>query len=236
MAASDLLASTVMDGAAALLNDPNKTKYTYAVQIPYLRIASQELKEEFELNSIAVTQETSSVIQINAGVTVIPYNGAGTATNPTLPSDMVEPAQLWERNRGIDPYIPMTKVQYLPHNLEGVEINQFVYYVWNKQEIKVLPSNTNNDIKIDYIRQLFSEIVDENTQINVINAKSFLEYRTAGLVSEFIERNITSANAMNAYAVLAMNRVTGIGAKGKQNIVTRSRPFRAGYKKRGWMT
>ena len=225
-----------MNGVAALMNDPNLTKYTYAVQIPYLRIASQELKEEFELNSIAVTQETSAVIELNAGVTTIPYNGAGTPANPTLPSDMIEPAQLWERNHGIDPYIPMTKVQYLPHVLEGVEINQFIYYVWNRQEIRFLPSNIANDIKIDYICELFPEIVDENTQINIINAKSFLEYRTAGLVSEFIERNKPSADAMNAYAVLAMNRVTGIGAKGKQNIVTRRRPFRGAYKRRGWMT
>jgi len=151
MAASDLLASTVMNGAAALLNDPNKTKYTFAVQLPYLNLAVQELQEEFELNSISTVQITSAVIQINAGVTVIPYNGAGTPTNPSLPNDMVEPAQLWERNRDIDPFIPMTKLQYLPHNMEGVEINQFVYYTWNEQEIEVMPSNMNNDIKIDYV-------------------------------------------------------------------------------------
>lgn len=236
MAASDLLASTVMNGAAALLNDPNKTKYTFAVQLPYLNLAVQELQEEFELNAIATSEKTSAVIQINAGVTQIVYNGAGTPTNPSLPSDMVEPAQLWERNRGIDPFIPMVKREYLPHSLEGILISSFIYYTWQEQKITVLPSNQNNDIKIDYIRELFSSVTDENTQINTINAKSFLEYRTAGLVAEFIERNVTSANALNSYALLAMGRVTGIGAKGKQNIVTRRQPFRASYKKRGWMT
>jgi len=146
MAASDLLASTVMNGAAALLNDPVKTKYTFAVQLPYLNLAVQELQEEFELNSIATTQKTSAVIQIDAGVTVIPYNGAGTAANPSLPDDMVEPAQLWERNRDIDPFIPMTKLQYLPHNLEGIEINQFIYYTWNEQQIEVIFLSINSAI------------------------------------------------------------------------------------------
>jgi hypothetical protein len=232
MAAVDLLAGTVMDKAASLMNDSARTVYTYVAQVPYLNIALQELQEEFELNAIPATEEVSAVIQMDAGDTEIIYNGVGV---PTLPSDMVEPAQLWERTRGIDPFIPMTKKDYLPHNLEGVKTNQFIYYVWQAQKIKVLPSNADNDIKIDYIRQLFTPVVNEFSFINVINAATFLEYRTAGLLAEFIERNLTSANSLNAYAVLAMNRALGIGNKGKQNIMTRRRPFRANYKRRGWL-
>ncbi len=236
MAASDLLASTVMDGAAALLNDPNLTKYTYAVQLPYLRMAVQELQEEFERNGISTVQLTSTVIQIDAGTTEITYNAAGTPTAPALPNDMVEPSQLWERTRDIDPFVPMTRLQYLPHNLEGIDTTQFIYFVWQNQKITVFPSNQNNDIKIDYVKQLFETVTDQNTQINVINAKSFLEYRTAALCCEFVERNLTSANGLNTYSVLAMDRATGISIKGKQSIVTRRRPFRAGYKRMGYMT
>lgn len=228
-----------MDISASLLNDTAKSVYTYAAQSPYLRISLQELREYFELNNIAVTQEVSAVITLNSGVTTIEYNAAGTPTNPKLPDDMVEPAQLWERAQNIDPYIPMTKRDYLPHYLEGIQTNQFIYYVWENQMIKVLPANQINDIKIDYIRQMFPDAgatIDENTQINVINCQTFLEYRTASLCAEFIERNKTSADSLGAYAVLALDRATGIGVKGKQNIFTRRRPFRAGYKKRGWMT
>src|SRR5678816_2915350 len=141
MSAADLTAGQVMNISAALLNDPSRTVYTYAAQLPYLQLALQELREHFEQNSIAVTQATSAVIQMNAGTTEIVYNGVGV---PTLPNDFVEPQQLWERNRGIDPYIPMTKVDYLPHDLEGIQTNQFIYYVWESQKIRVLPSNTNN--------------------------------------------------------------------------------------------
>lgn len=232
MAASDLLATTVLSAAASLLNDTARTVYTDAAMIPYLRMALQELREEFEQNSVAVTETTSAVITVTAGISVISYNAVNPL--PSLPSDMVDPLQLWERQTGIGPYSPMTRRDFLPANLEGTDTNQFIFYVWQAQQIKLLPSNQNIDIKIDYIRELFPAVFDQSSQINVVNAQSFLEYRTAALCSEFIERNITSSDRMNAYALLARDRVVGISSKSKQSIMTRRRPFRAGYKSRGY--
>jgi hypothetical protein len=233
MAASDLTAAQVMAKSASLLNDTARTNYTYAAQLPYLQIALQELQEMFELNGIPVTQLTSAVIQINAGVTEIVYNAAGTPTNPSLPDDFVEPQQLWERLRDTNPYAPMFRRDYLPHGVEDIQRNSFIYFVWQDQKIIVLPSIQNNDIKIDYIKQLFENLVDENSLINIVNARTFLEYRTAALCAEFIERNLTSAGGLNNYAVLGLDRVTGISSKSKQTIMTRRRPFRSGYKRRG---
>src|SRR5215831_345509 len=239
MSASDVVGANIMDVSAALLNDSAKSVYTYAAQSPYLRLALQELREIFELNNIPVTQSTSAVIQIDPGVTLILYNASGTSTNPKLPDDMVEPGQLWERNRNINPYIPMTKRDYLPHDLEGIQTSEFIYYTWNSQQIEVLPSTQNNDIKIDYIKQMFpnaNATVDQTTQINVVNCMTFLQFRVAALCAEFIERNESTAQAQNSMAVLALDRATGIGVKGKQNIQTRRRPFRAAYKRRGYYT
>ena len=240
MSAADLVGANVMDISASLMNDSAKQTYTYAAQAPYLRIALQELRELFELSNIPVTQQvTAPVMTLNAGVTTIVYGAAGTPAAPKLPDDLVEPAQLWERAFGIDPYVPMTKRDYLPHQLEGVQSSQFIYYVWQGQSIQVLPATQKNDIKMDYIKQLFPDAgatVDQTTIINVVNAQTFLEYRTASLCAEFIERNEPSAQALGAYALLALDRALGIGVKGKQNIFTRRRPFRGGYKRRGWMT
>jgi hypothetical protein len=236
MSASDLTAGTVMSAAASLLNDTARTVYSYASQVPYINIALRELQEYYQLHDIDIAQLTSSVIQVNAGVTEIIYNAAGTATNPALPDDMIEPEQVWERARDTDPFVPMTRKEYLPHSIDGVTTSQFIYFVWQDQKIIVPEANRNNDIKIDYVKELFAPVTDENSQINVVNAATFLEYRTAALCAEFIERNLPSANALNAYALMAMDRATGISIKGKQSITTRRRPFRAGYKKRGWVT
>jgi hypothetical protein len=149
---------------------------------------------------------------------------------------MIEPKQLWERQAGIDPYVPMSRRDYIPHNLEGILTGKLGFYVWENQTIKFLPANRSNDVKIDYVKDIFTALVDETSLINVINAATFLEYRTAGLCAEFIERNQANADALNTYAVMALDRATGIGVKGKQTILSRRRPFRAAYKKRGFMT
>lgn len=233
MATVDLVASTVLAKSASLMNDTARTIYTYTAVLPYLQIALQELQEHFELNNIPSTQLTSAIIQVNVGQTQIVFNGIGV---PTLPSDLIEPQQVWERERGIDPFVPMARRDYIPHNLEGTPTGRFSFYVWENNIMKFLDCNRDNDIKIDYIKDLFTPIVDENSIINCINASTFLEYRAAALCAEFIERNLASANALNAYAILAIDRATGIGVKSKQTILTRRRPFRAAFKKRGFMT
>lgn len=227
MAAVDLVAATVMDMAAALMNDSIKSVYTYSVQVPYLQMALQELQEHYELNKIPSTQAVTSIITIPAGTTQIIYNGGG---NPTLPNGFIEPVQLWESPTGQGKYIPMVRKSFLP--LYSVAIAQFGIYAWIGNTIQFPASTQINDIKINYVQDLFTDIVDQNSIINVVNGRSFLEYRTAGLLAEFIERNLTSSNAMNAYAEMALQRATGIGVKGKQSIVTRRRPFRQSYKSR----
>jgi hypothetical protein len=222
-----LTAATVMDTAAALMNDVAKSLYTYVKQIPYLNIALQELQEIYQLNDIPVTQTRSAVLNVTAGVSAI-----GFATAPTaLPTDLIEPIELWERAEGVDPYTPMSKLNVLPLFLAGNAIPQFIYYVWQDNEIRVLPASQDNDIKMDYTKRLFTAITTSTDNIAVINAQTFLEYRTGGLLAEFVGENPTRAQALNNDAGLAIDRALGIGNKGKQNIMTRRLPFRAGYKR-----
>lgn len=229
---AELTAGQVMDMAASLLNDSAKTVYTYDAQLPYLRMALQELREYFELNSISVTQETSAIIPIPQGETKIIYDD-GVTSGPKLPNNFIEPIRVWERQRDIDPWIPMVRRDFLPHSLAGVLTTQFIVFTWNRQRIEFIPANRDNDIKLDYILQLFQDIQDDESPINIVNGASFLEYRTAGLCAEFIENNQARTQGLNNNAGLAMDRVTGISAKSKQVIMTRRRPFRAGYKSRG---
>jgi hypothetical protein len=234
-----LVASTVMNSAAALLNDAGianggvPTVYTYPAQVPYLQIALNELQEKFQLNGLSPTQSTSQLIDYPAGSTTISF---GATSSPALPNDLIEPQQLWECNTGIFPYIPMTKVEYLPRYMEGIETDRVTWWTWSQNQIVTLPSDLENSIKIDYIGTLFAPIVDENSQIYMINGQTWLAFRTAALMAEFIERNITSSQSLNAQCLLAIDRVLGISVKGKQSIQSRRRPFRSAYKRLmgGW--
>ena len=227
-----LTAGAIMNKAAALLNDVARSAFTYAYQLPYLNMALSELEEVFELNNIPSTNATSVVIPVNAGVTEIGFDTQ--ASGAVLPPGLVEIQIVWERTRDTNPYTQMTKVDFLPAYMEGTLLNSFVWWTWQDQKIKVLASSGNNDLKLDYIKSLFPEIINENDPIDVINCRSFLQFRTAALAAQFVGENKERADDLNTMAFLSLERAVGISVKGGQSISTRRRPFRASYKSRGY--
>lgn len=231
--AATLVASTVMDAAAVLNNDTAKSRYTYTVQIPYLNIAMRELQELFEQNDIPVVGSYSAVLEIDAGVTSVGYSPTVPIVDtPYLPDDFIEPDILWERSRGVNPYTIMTRVEFLPRYMDGSEINQLLFFVWESQKLQFLAANADNDIRMNYTRKLFTTVTVSTDTIGIVNAESFLEYRTGALLADFCGHDTPLADRLNGNAALALDRSLGISTKGRQAIVTRHRPFRSGYKRR----
>jgi len=222
-----LLASQVMDSAAALLNDTAKTLFTYDAQRPYLNMALAELREYLELHNIPLTNDSQEDIEVPAGTTEIIFNAVSPA--PALPSDLVEPLELWERTSGTtNDFVPMTRRDFLPPY--GTLNNFLIYWVWQGQKIKLVGSTSDIEVRIDYTKSVLPKIEDEDDQIDYINAESFLYNRTAALCSQFIGENPERAATLNATAQLAIDRAVGIGIKGGQAIAVRRRPFNQAYK------
>ena len=219
----------VMDLSAALYNDQEKAVATYAVQLPYLNMAMKELQELYAENNVPVTDIVSAEIAVVANVSEISFT-----TVPALPSDLIEIRQMWERPTGIDPWIPMYRRDFLPHYLEGVQIPQLIYWSNNNNGIQFLPANADNEIKLDYVRNLFLVLTnsDGSDSINVINADLFLANKTAALLSRFIGENPTRADVLDGAAYLAIERSMNITTKGRQAMVKRRRPFRAAWRTR----
>ncbi len=228
-------AGTIMNQAAALMNDAARSIYTYPFQIPYLNQALQELQELFELNNIPVTDTvTSDAITVPADVDHIAFPPDPVVPNtPYLPEDLIEPKVFWVSSFGQEnEFVRIGRLDFLPRNQQGIEINQITSYVWQSQELRFLPSNAINYVKLDYIRSLFTTFTDEEDEVAVINCISFLEYRLAGLLARFMAENPTRADSLDNDASIALDRAIGIGSKGRQAINTRHRPFRAAYKRR----
>lgn len=223
-----LTAGQVMDRAAAIMNDAAKRTYTYAVQYPYLNMALQDLQEHYEQNEIPVTATRSAVITIPSGTSSLAFAASG---SPRLPDDLIEPSVLWERTSGIDPYTLMTRVNVLDLGLAGSEISQFIWYVWENNEIRFFVANTDIDIKMDYTKNLFGTVASDATVIPITNGIGYLANRTARHLSFFIAENPTRGNELDADATASLDRVLSIGTKGKQAIITRRRPFRASFKR-----
>lgn len=216
-----------MDLAASLLNDTARSIYTYTAQLPYLRIAFDELKEFLEENNIPITAKVSAVLTINVGNVSI-----GFATSPALPADLIEIEQVLERTASSNEmFVPIFKQDYLPQINTLTSSLQF--WAWQNQAINFLGANSIREVKIEYIADTLGTITDENTVINMINAKNYLAFRTAGLCAEFIGENKSRADSLNSIASGTLDRVLNISTKAKQAMPARRRPFRSAYKSQG---
>lgn len=225
-----------MDKSASLMNDTAKTVYTYAAQMPYLNMALNELEEHFQLNNIPVTNQTSIPIAIPVGTREIgPFDGVGSGVTPTYPQDLVEIQGIYERLAGTtNSFTPLVRREFLPHPIDDLPTESLQYWTWERQRIKIVGATTVREIKLDYIATIFPEVTNQAAVIGVINSKTFLFYRTAALCTQFIGENQSRASELNNFAVLALDRVTGIGTKARQSITTRRKPFMASYKRRSF--
>lgn len=225
----ELTAGQVMDRAAAIMNDGSKSVYSYAVQFAYLNMALQDLQEHYQQNEIPVVATGSTDITVPAGIDHLAF--ADSPTTPRLPDDLIEPSVVWERQHNINPYTLVTRVNNLDLGLAGQEIDQFIWYVWEDNELRFFAANTDIDIKMNYIRALFATVSDEDDVIPITNGIGYLANRTARHLSFFIAENPTRGNELDADATASLDRLLSIGTKGKQAIITRRRPFRAAYKR-----
>ena len=230
MATPDVTAGSIMDAVASLMNDTNKQVYTYTAQLPYLKMALQDLRKKLQLDSIPVINETSTpALSVSSGTTVI-----GFTTTPALPTNLTQIQRLWERSSSSYPWTPMVRKEFLPHYQENQTVTQFLIWAWMDNEIRLLESSGANELKIDYIVQLLDlSLLDQNSTIGVINSDSYLQFRTAALCAKFVAENETRAQALDIEADTAFDILTGIESKAAQAITTRHRPFRAGWKSRG---
>ena len=231
MALPSVTAASVMDDAAALLNDVNKTSFTYVVQIPYLNIALKELRKHFELSNLSITDQTNTTpIILAAAVTELSFT-----STPALPANLVDIRKAWQRPTGSgQQYVPLPRIDGLPMEMNGIAINTLYGYVWEDQKMKFLPANVNTDIVLEYIQELFPIIALSTDTINCRNGDSYLAARTAALIAKYVSEDDMRSQELNTTASIALDEVLGIGAKGKQQMVTRRRPFRQSFKSRGY--
>lgn len=226
--------ATIMEQAAYLLNDgANRQIFTDTALIPYLNIALLDLQRIFQLNNIPVTNETSAVLPVAAGVSRIAFE----STVPILPVDLIEIRQLWESQSGQDTWTPMRKREYLPHYLQDNQtINQFLIWAWIDQEIHLIAANADNDLKIDYIKTIAPTVTSGNKNVKypVLLSQDYLQYRTAALAAYFVGENPERASVLNDEADKVIAENLQISVKGKQSISVKRRPFRAAFKMRSY--
>lgn len=219
-----ITAGSVMDTVAPLLNDPGKTDYTYITMLPYLNMAIGELNESLEESNVGVTNDISPIYLVKAGINIV--------ANP--PIDLIEIQEVGERLHGVDgSFIALPRREFpeaLPRS------SSLLFWCWKRQEImfNLNGANTDRDVQLKYIRRPFFGAQDSESIIGTVSAHMYLSYKTAALCAMFVGENESRADILQAQAEKALERIIGISNKGKQQIMTRHRPFRAGFKSRGY--
>jgi hypothetical protein len=221
--------ASIIAKVAALMNDAPQDVYTNVACLPYFNMALSDCGTEFQLNGIPSSESFSTVIEVDAGVTTISFS-----TTPALPSDLVEIKEVWECQRDTDNWTPMVRKDFLPHYLENMQIGPFRIWSFTEEALNVPGSNQDNDLKLDYVRNIFSEITIGTININLstLRIEGYLRFRTAAYCAYFIGENESRAQILADEATLALGKSLGISIKGRQAIRTRHRPFRAAYKQR----
>lgn len=213
--------SEIYGGVRALMNDQGNSQYTNTIQFEYLKIAYEELRQELENNSVPVTNKTSSTYTILTSQLDI-----GGSTGPALPVDFIEPLDVIERTAGTtDQFMLMGRLQFLPQGM--VKTGFLRCWSYQNQSILFIGATGSVEVKLNYVGDPLISLVDENTQVRVINTANFLKYRTAGLCADFVGENPARAAACNGFAQMALDTLLNITIKSSQAIVTRRRPFRS---------
>lgn len=205
-----------MDDAAAFLNDTAKNLYTYAVQLPYLKLANQNLEQLLLSNGLQVQRVYSSTITVLAGAKTL-----------TLPNDFLLPIQLFERPKGSTDdaaWVEITERTWDPEPYTQGPTLQ--YWAFRNNNVNFPGSLADRDVLMRYERQL-AAISGQNSPEDFVLARAFLAAKTAELCARFIGMNKTFADDLRSMEVSpAEDRVIDIFVQKQQGLPGRRRRFR----------
>lgn len=208
------LASTVMDLAAAMCGDRNKTLYSYDKMLSPLKLAVLDLGQAITLSDVSALEkeQTSNTVAV------------GVVEHPNPPNDLDVPIQLWERpdasTSDLD-WVPMDEKDWDPSEAQGETLGVWKYA---EEEVKFRGATTARKVKMLY-RAKIADVVDQNSTINITNSDKFLIAKTASYAARFIGKNVTLGAELNREAQDALDLFLGIRTKEDQNEVLRMLPY-----------
>lgn len=232
---SSITAGEIMDRAAVLMNDPAKTDYNYDTLAPFLRMAIDELVEtlgDSQSSPLVYTDPTLITMPIGSNTIYSPDS----LNTPHYSGRLMEIQELSERRAGSqDSFIPMRRIEFIDYGIPAA--SNFGFWSWEAQQIRFNPNGATTPREIQFKIIMDASNINFNIApeqiIGAINARSFLAYKTAAFAAMFIGENPERAKVLNEAAETSLERIESVNNKGRQQIMTRHRPFRAAYKRQG---
>lgn len=205
-----MLASEIMDEAAALMNDSQKFTWGYSELLPYLQRAYRTMELHFFLNGVRELKEVSANIAVLADAKQI-----------VPPTDFVQPIAIAERPYlSADTFTPMSEMEW-GGDLKSDDIQ---YWVFREGEININPPRTDREVQFRYRRSLMT-LTSENSNISIVLSKPYLSAKTAANASAFGASNAERAAILNAEANDCLSMLINSEIRNQQGIKFRRRPY-----------
>lgn len=215
-----VLVSAILDDAAVYLNDATKSRFTYAVLLPYVKRAHKQLQLELHLNDVSALLEVSALDTVLAGATVM----------TTQPTDLIEPSGMWERLLGsTDTLNPMTRKEFEPEEIAGASLT---YWTWREQVITFIGATTDRQVKLRYLKSA-TAITNEASSVSVLDADLYLAPYTAGLAAKYIGENYERGQQLMNEAEINLNKVIRRNVKKRQGLTGRRKSFTTNLRRGG---
>ncbi len=213
-----LLASEVMQLSGALLNDPSNITYSYAILLPHLKVALDQLQSKMLENGISALDTKTAVLALTAVTSV----SITSATTPVLPADLIVPIGLEERPTGSGAlFSPMHEREELPSRDQG---NSLIDWTWEEEGIKLVGALVNTDVKITYQKSV-GAVAASGDSIYILGSRLFLAARTGSLAATIIGRNPERASFLGELAERELQSFIRIRVKEAQDISVRRLPY-----------
>lgn len=204
-----ITANDIVVEAQGLLNDTSGLVYTSARLLPIIQKSYRELQTKLAKYGIAIVNEVSSIVQVDAGVLTIAPAG-----NPPLPTDFLYPITLFEKARGaaVDTYVEMNETRW-----EATELPTDTLRMWDfrEEEIKFVGATTNRDVLIRY-RKGLTKVTATSTPIAIADSETFLSARTAAIAAVVIGENEERGSILSTDATIALDDVLSIHVRRMQ--------------------
>lgn len=217
--AAPYLASDVMNQAAAILNDTGLAVFSFVAQLPYLKMANEDLELILIACGVSIQRQVGAVLSVPASTTDNDLSGVA-----GYPSDMFFPIRLWESPDGsVGSFNLMTEKDWTP---EVRPTAGLIFWAFRNNKIYTPGSTSARSVKIDYWRQLTS-IISSSSNEEVAGALTYLAAKTAELCARFIGQNTDIADALlNGRVAQCQDVLERIYIKNTQGTRSRRRRFR----------
>ena len=221
------LASVMLDEARVLLNDQGAKLYRNSVILPILRKAYRELQQNLADNGVSVSREQSENISVAALATSIAFGGT-----PALPTTLLYPISLQEKlsSEADKAFIPMTERTWL----ESQDMEERLrFWSWRDDTIQLIGSTVATVVRIRFWGSL-TAIVDDTTNVPILDSETFLAARTAAIAAFVIGGSSEKADPLQSDADVALDLLLSRAVKNRQNQPTRRRRFQAFRNRQFW--